>query len=86
MSSAIQALERATASRQKAGDIEIPAIARANLNAYLANRQANGWTAQDRQDYLAACKFEFEAPTAAGGVEAAVAFWAMKAGEFREAA
>lgn len=86
MSGAMAAMERLNKSRQKAGAIVLSMEDRANLNAYLADRMANGWTAEDRKEYLDACKAEFDNPTEAGGLDAAIAFWREKVAEIRRAA
>lgn len=80
MADAIAAMREA---RKKAGDIVLTPEQREDLKVYLADRMANGWTAEDRKEYLDACKAEFDNPTAAGGLEEAVRFWAAQATEIR---
>lgn len=72
MADAISAMR---AAREKAGDIILTPGQREDLKAYLAAKMANGWTADDRKEYLDACKAEFDNPTTAGGIEAAALFW-----------
>lgn len=81
MADAIAAMREA---RKKAGDIVLTPEQLEDLKVYLADRMTNGgWTAEDRKDYLDACKAEFDNPTAAGGLEEAVRFWAARAAEIR---
>ena len=80
--SALDALAKLQESRQKKdskpGEIKLSDYDRGNLQIWLASRMANGWTSDDRKEYLAACQAEFANPVA-GGVSAACEFWKLKA-------
>lgn len=78
--SAMEALEKLQATRKGAPPaastgMNISDNDRMNLNIFLSKMTAKGWSKEDRAEYLAACKQEFENPTAAGGVEGAKVFW-----------
>lgn len=75
----MKALERLNQSRNpQPKAIKLSDKDRMNLNIWLARKASEGWTKEDRAEYLAACKQEFDNPTAAGGVEGAVSFWARE--------
>ena len=80
--SALEALAKLQESRNKKdikhGEIKISDYDRGNLQIWLTSRLANGWTSEDRKEYLAACQSEFANPVA-GGVAAACEFWKEKA-------
>lgn len=77
--SALDALAKLQESRQKKDKpgVKLSDYDRGNLQIWLAGRMANGWTSEDRREYLAACQAEFANPVA-GGVNAACEFWKLK--------
>jgi hypothetical protein len=79
--SALDALAKLQDARQKKeakkSEVKLSDYDRGNLQIWLAGRMADGWTSEDRKEYLDACKDEFANPVA-GGVEAACAFWKSK--------
>lgn len=62
-------------ARQKAGHLPIANDARANLQRWLEQKRAEGWSEADESEYLAAVAEDVKDP---GRLKAAEEFWKLK--------
>ena len=62
-------------ARQKAGHLPISDGARANLQRWLEQKRAEGWTEADESEYLAAVAEDIKCP---GRLKSAEEFWQTK--------